>query len=591
MKAKYIILISFATLMCIHACQDDWLEPKPLSIYVPENVFVNEDGMEAILLVLRRGLRDEFYGNASMLCQEISASDIAHKNGEQAIEIHDFNTQFTPTSGGRDADQYHRYWTHAYNMIRDVNVLLNRVDGIESSTEKKNEFIAEGYFHRAYWYYRLVHYWGDVPFINIEHQAPRVDFNSHSRNTILDKIQEDLEFSVQWLPISVAPGKVNRAAAQHLLTKIYLSNHEYKKAISSASDVIDGGQYSLMTDRFGSEAGDDRFNVVWDLHRVENKSISANTEGILVVQDRFGFPGAQSPGTNTMRNLVPFWAHGSYIMDPDGSPGMLSRPFDPQIWAWGRGVGYTRGSNYHQYYIWQNYGDDLRRCADTNWMTVEKMRYNNPASNYFGEFVQPEYTAPYDTGRALYDWPHYKLHVPNEPTVGNWAGGHGDWYVFRLAETYLLRAEAYYWDGDFENAANDINQVRERALATPINASDVTMDYILDERARELYYEEPRNAELTRISFMKAETGRRGYSMDNFHESSYWFDRIEELHGFYNTGFQYGPNISRISAYHVLWPVRQSFIDANTGGRINQNRGYPGYENNIPPLTEITDEQ
>jgi starch-binding outer membrane protein, SusD/RagB family len=87
-----------------------------------------------------------------------------------------------------------------------------------------------------------------------------------------------------------------------------------------------------------------------------------------------------------------------------------------------------------------------------------------------------------------------------------------------------------------------------------------------------------------------AEKNLNGYSTENFHEKSYWYDRVNSL-GFYNTGFQYGPNPSRIAPYHVLWPVQQNVIDANTGGRINQNKGYPGAEKNIPPLTEITNEQ
>src|SRR5690606_18957491 len=46
-------------------------------------------------------------------------------------------------------------------------------------------------------------------------------------------------------------------------------------------------------------------------------------------------------------------------------------------------------------------------------------------------------------------------------------GENGDWYIFRLAETFLLRAEAYYWKGDLASAAADINMVRERAQAEP----------------------------------------------------------------------------------------------------------------------------
>ena len=585
---KYsLIFITMFTLLS--SCQEDWLDPKPLSVYVPENVYIDKVGMESILLVLRRGLRDEYYGNVSMMCQEISASDVGHFNGEQAVEIHDYNTQLTPTSGG-NATILFNYWNHAYSMIRDANVILSRINDISMSAQDQNQIKGEAFFHRAYWYYRLVHQFGDVPFINKAHNAPKLDFYSHSRNTILRKIQEDLEFSVQWLPERVDPGKVNKAAGLHLLTKVYLANREFDKAINSSSQIIEDGRYKLMTERFGIVASNPRFNVVWDLHQVANKSSSQNTEAILVVQDKFGFPGAQSAGTNTMRNLTPFWSHGSYIRDPDGSPGMRSANFDPWILAFGRGVGYCRPNNYFQYTLWVDAGADLRCDTDTNWVSTDKFRYNNPASKYFGQPVQIQYTNPYDTSRAWYGWQQYKLYVPNEPTVGQPAGGNGDWYLYRLAETYLLRAEAYVWKNDLANAAADINKIRARSLAPIVSAADVSLEYVLDERARELYYEEPRKTELTRIAFIKAELKLNGYSMDNFHENSYWFDRVNTL-GFYNTGFQYGPNPSKISPYHVLWPIQQSVIDANTGGRINQNKGYQGAEQNVPPLTVINDEQ
>ena len=74
-----------------------------------------------------------------------------------------------------------------------------------------------------------------------------------------------------------------------------------------------------------------------------------------------------------------------------------------------------------------------------------------------------------------------------------------DQYVFRLAETYLLRAEAYLGNGDQVNAAADINMVRTRANAPEIDPSMVNIDYILDERIRELYYEELRLLTLTRL--------------------------------------------------------------------------------------------
>src|SRR5690606_32106031 len=164
MNKKSILLI-VALAVSVQACQESWLEPKPLSIFVPENVYVDRAGMESLLLVLRRGLRDEFCGNKSGMCLEIASSDVGHLNGEQPVEIHNFNISLTPTSGG-DASIIFAYWQNAYGQIRNANVILNRVEGIEISEQDKNELVAEALFHRAYWYYRLVHQFGDVPFIS-----------------------------------------------------------------------------------------------------------------------------------------------------------------------------------------------------------------------------------------------------------------------------------------------------------------------------------------------------------------------------------------------------------------------------------------
>ncbi len=590
MKTNPVTILVVVVIFLATSCEDDWLKPKPLSIYTIENVYVDKAGMESALLTLRRNLRLETHENKSMLCSELFSSDLAICGGEQAIDVHNFNIQVTPTASG-DVGIMFNYWNRGYDQIRHANVIISRIDNATWANEaEKNAVLAEALFFRANTYYRLVHQFGDVPFIGKEHTAPKIDFKTHSRNTILDKIQSDLEFAVEWLPETVAPGKVNKAAGNHLLTKVYLANLEFDKAIAAASAIIDGGKYALMTERFGSVAGDDRFNVVWDLHQKENKSLASNTEGILVTQDKFEFADARTGGTNTMRNLTPFWSHGSYIKDPDGKQGMLSANNLPQILAFGRGVGHVVTTKYFNYEIWENAGSDLRCDPDTNWMPTSKIRYNNPASAYFGQPVQIEYSNPYDTLRSFYPWPQYKVYVSDELRPAIPTGGNADWYVFRLAETYLLRAEAYYWKNDLSNAAADINKVRTRALAPTVDAADVTIEYILDERARELYYEEPRKTELTRIAFMMAEQNLGGYNLASFSEKNYWYDRVIAKTP-YNTGLEWAANAYIISAYHVLWPVPQNEIDANSGARINQNRGYQGVELNVEPLTEITDEQ
>ncbi len=583
----YLILALVAT--TFSSCDESFLQTKPLSIFTPESVYVDKAGMDALLLSLRKNLRHDFYGAANELTNELITSDCAVAGNKQTTATHNFFTQVTPTGTGQY--NFFTYWNNAYNQIRNANVVISRINNPEWESEQDmNEILAEGYFHRAYWYFRLIHQFGDVPFLNREYTEPKIDFFTHSRHTILDKIQSDMEFAVEWLPISVEPGKVNRAAGNHLLSKIYLANSNFDGAINAASAVINDGIHTLMTDRFGVVAGDNNFNVIWDLHQKENKSMASNTEGILVVQDKYGFPDAEvNGGTTAMRNYAPLWWHRIYLKDADGKAACTDARGNDQVIALGRGVAYARPSNYMGYEIWQGSGNDLRHDSDTNWMTMDKVLHNNPESDYYGQPVTKEFTNPIDTFQAWFPWPHYKIYVEDEERPDQPYGGHSDWYVFRLAETYLLRAEAYVWKGDLASAAEDINKVRERALAPPVSPDDVNIEYILDERARELYTEEPRKTVLTRIAFIMADNGMNGYSIDNFHENNFVYDRIIAKNNFYNAGYSWGSNEFRIGPHHALWPIPQDVIDDNPGGVINQNMGYPGVENNIPPQTTITE--
>ncbi len=76
--------------------------------------------------------------------------------------------------------------------------------------------------------------------------------------------------------------------------------------------------------------------------------------------------------------------------------------------------------------------------------------------------------------------------------------------------------------------------------------------------------------------------------MDKFSEDNYFLDRIKAKNIFYKNGVRtnYG-NVFTISAYHVLWPVPTPSIQGNSNGVINQNKGYVGFEKNVPALTKI----
>jgi hypothetical protein len=129
-------------------------------------------------------------------------------------------------------------------------------------------------------------------------------------------------------------------------------------------------------------------------------------------------------------------------------------------------------------------------------------------------------------------------------------------YAFRLSETYLLRAEAHLGKNDRNAAAADINVVRARAKAPLANVSQVDIDYLLDERLRELFYEETRLLTLCRMGKLVERT--RKYNSTYIGAGG----AVKESSG------------TSMQDYHNLWPIPFSEIERNTEALLEQNPGY-----------------
>ncbi|WP_247233404.1 RagB/SusD family nutrient uptake outer membrane protein [Telluribacter sp. SYSU D00476] len=580
-RLKYISIV--VVLLTLASCDTEWLKPEPLSFFSPENVFVDKAGFESLLITMRKDLKNENTGTMPNLVMEFAASDLASPWSQ--LDFYNL----TPNT-----DQYYRFlsmFTQIYASIKNANVLISRIDNIQwASQQERNAILAEAYWHRAYWYYRLVNSYGDVPFINNEIQGAKLDFQSHSRWAVLKKIQSDVEFAVEWLPVAARAGAISKGAANHLLTKIYLANTEFDKAIEAATRVING-PYALMQQRFGIDANNKTRNLIWDLHRAKNFNTAQNTETILATVDRFEAPpGARSAGLYTMRMYNPQWFQPQ-VLDSKGKPGMVAS--GPMYDSLGRGNANVRLTWFYQYGLWSYGGHDWRttpdlRRSDINWVDIHEFKYNNPASADFGKPINVAYLAnPVDTFKHVYAIPHYIMYNPQDDPKAQPMGGNGDWYVYRLAETYLLRAEAYYWKNQLAQAAEDINKVRERAKALPTTAGEVTIDFIMNERARELFAEEPRHSELVRVSYIMAKSNLGGYSLNNFSQKNYYYDRVMRHNKTYEKKVQLLGNTANMAPFHVLWPIPSNVITANTKGVINQNAGYDGAEKNIPALTTV----
>jgi hypothetical protein len=325
--------------------------------------------------------------------------------------------------------------------------------------------------------------------------------------------------------------------------------------------------------------------VYWDLFQRGNQNRSSgNREAIWVIQietDVIGGGGSTAGGSQ----------NGVYALERVHAPlvrdlriGTNAATNTPFLWpianyTGGRGVGFLAPDTYFITDIWQSdFNNDIRNA---NHNFVRDFYGNNPASPFFGQVISTRNPPPGTTGisgpivankpdRAFYPYQSKATQVYEPPqtlvtapaavpaairnidslsrnylTAG--AGGtYIDQYMFRLAETYLLRAEAYLGLGNAALAAADITTVRARSKASIVSPGQVTIDYILDERLREFGVEEKRMLTLMRL-------GK-------------WVDRVRRFNPFYGTQMQ---------DHFNLWPIPADEIERNRTAKLEQNPGYP----------------
>lgn len=560
-----IIIVFFVNVISFTSCnEDELLTETPKDFYSPENSYITNNQFQ---MAVNNLYYDLIYiawgGNDDARCALFYATDFAYNATNylpgQLGKLNDYKNVMIPNFS---VPLY--IWTYCYSMIKDANTIIDRLDNPRCQVLEADKaiFRSEALFFRAFAYRTLAHLFGGVPLVLNEVTSPLRDLTRATRDEVYQQCATDLEYAVANLKNidEVKDGKVAKQSCQHLLSEIYISLKEWDNAIQTATAVINYSACKLMTSRFGSrknEPGD----VYWDLFRLNNQNRSSgNTEGLLVMQ--YDYLNAGS----TINYTGPRFYLPSYEGLSLGGKTLFAGNTDAKG---GRGIGWIRPTDFFFYSLWTIDGKNDIRNSDYN--IVRDWKIDNPQSPYFGQWVVQDginKMAGLDTVRFWYPFIRKVSRVSNFPadlyqkntdgTVKMTVNGEilvtnaanasfKDEYLFRLAETYLLRAEAYIGKGTPANAADDINTIRLRANATPISASDATLDFLLDERLRELYCEEWRMVTLTRLGKL-AERDRA-----------------------------YNPYAGvTISDYHNLWPIPYSEIERNIFGNIEQN---PGYEN------------
>lgn len=548
----------------------DLLTEVPKDFLTPENSYTDRKGFEAALANIYLSIRNDFYANSDQWQNfDLMGVDVDLNNPRTSNDV--YTEYFYWNTLNADNGIVKKWWQRLYGYIYSCNVIIDRAESslVKWNTEEeKNAIVGEAKFLRAFAYRFLGNMWGKAPIVLEETTSPQFNYQSATQEEIYKQCKEDLLFAVQWMPEidNQKGGRASNVAARHLLSEILICLKDYNGAVEQATAVINNPSMSLMTERFG-KLKDFTFegydyqgekepwgDVYWDLFRENNfNRIDGNKECIWNVQFDVELQGGGNTGVSGGNFGLERWFGAAWWSqkDLDGTPNWLKDILG------GRPVGAVSPTKYAAEQIWQ-YKDSWNKDIRNSKYNMKREYYwTNPNGRFYGQLMTEETLGDKATSFQVTDPTYMKIiaaqhHGQFKDATSGETHDNGriykDWYIMRLAETYLLRAEANLLAGKADAAAADINAVRNRANATPVTASDVNIDLILDERARELYLEDFRLNTLMRMNklveyLMKynPKVIQAGYKLD---------DHLNKL------------------------PVPNSEIEANKEGGLVQNDGY-----------------
>ena len=464
--------------------------------------------MEKVLV----GCYNTFYGCDYYQWENVMLSDVRSDNaycgGNNEESFFDYDRFILPPSNTHIA----AHWSALYNGIARCNILLNKIGGISDpalTDTRKKQIIGEASFLRAFHYYHLVKLFGGVP-IELESNTADPGVTRKVRATekeVYDQIVKDLEVALANLPdtygtdASVTKVRATKGAVNAMLAKVWAqrSDRDYAKVLTYCNDVINSpAGYALM----GNYA--DVFDGNHDF----------NTESILEIPFEEGSPTCASWGVELF--LAPEDGWQKYCVPSKD----LVAAYDAE-------------------------GDAVRKDANILFLKVDGNGDPIPwADENWNPCQDPTVAIPFND---------------KQKHPAGWGSG-DDFYLLRLADIILLKAEAQNETGDLAGAKTTLNLIRTRVgLANVVAADKAAMKQkILLERRLELAFEAQRWDDLVR-------NGVATDVMLGLNEFTY-----SCVSG--APGDPVKMDYSHCNQEHWLMPIPQVEIDANPN--LVQNPGY-----------------
>jgi hypothetical protein len=484
--------------------------------------------------------------------------------GPYAPAFNQYESQLNP-----DAGVLYELWQNHYKAISTANLVIQQVEASSVMTEaQKTAALAEMSFLRAYFYFELVQHFGSVPLVLDVAFEVRTDFKRAPVADIYNQIIEDLEYAVGNLAERPArKGKTARYPAAHLLAKVYLTRgsavsdqrgqqpSDMDNALKYAKMVIESGQYSLVDD----------FAKLWDIKN------QGNSEVLFSVQFTYD-PVYRGDGNS----FHLYW--GAWYED---QPGMMRDLENGRPYRRHRQTNKTmlelfdrkNDSRFYKSFKWAYYANRTGAGLELGDTAIYYSMNPSTATYPYRYYVWNE--NPVSQNNRYYP-SLLKYFDPSRLAVNDMQGGR-EWVRMRLADTYLIAAESAGRKGDFQTAVDYINIVRKRAAwqegevkmpqywreeggeqgdthstyaAIEVKVEDIQqnfVDFILDERGRELLGETNRWEDLVRC------------------------EKLEEY------AKKWNPDAVNLRAHHKLRPIPQKHIDRLKPKGVDAEEQNPGY--------------
>ena len=599
MKTLFKISIIGIVLSLLFAACSDFLEEQPRSNLTPD-FFQTSQGAQAGIISAYSGLRwlfgpDGAIHNSVTGTDEFTTTD-QNNGGQEAFNTYDPN--LSPTNGNLGN------WNNGLQFINTLNGVIQYGEDLPGlSDADRNTMLAEARFLRGFYYYQLASYYGGVP---LDLGQGKLKFNNtisttsirDSREDVLNAIIEDLQFAKLNLPDKPsAPGRAAKPAAMHFLAKAYLSKasyfgnqSDYQSAYNEAKGLIDNAAsygVSLAQDyaNVNLEGHENDPEVLFNVQRTwtsagPNMTFEESNDGSFAVANKgnrtnfFFTAGYENVRiSNGNAQIVPrsiYYQRPWRMIMP--TQWLIFNAFNDKVndsrfdnsfrMEWNAGIQFNVGNRT------VNVGDLAIKITLNQTETAEAndsvapngVIYKPYALYYWGMLYNANGT--YRLGDVQYMYPNLKKFDDTKRPNMNYDSNR-PFIVARFAETYLVAAEAALNIGNLTAAKDNINVIRERAAYRPdldaaelaarkaamdINENQINIDFILDERAREMCGEGWRWLDLQRTN------------------------KLIERAKLYN--YKAAPNIQE---KHLLRPIPQTQIDLMSDPAQKAAYQNPGY--------------